>query len=120
MSAEDLEAWRDVFKDVRARSSATSKVGLMKLRPMPSGERRYAVAVRDGVDLWLTLWVLRSTKGEFFVLVPRGDRDWDIHTSYHLDGTLHMKSHGHRVLGAEKRQGLTGEFRGSEHLGAYY
>src|SRR2546427_12928631 len=62
-------------------------------------------------------WVRRSRKGEFFVMVPRGDRDWDVHTSYHLDGTLHMKSHDRKVLSFQ-RQPLTGIFRGTEHLGA--
>ena len=90
----------------------------MKLEPVPS-EHRYAVAVREGSDLWLTLWVRRSWKGEFFVMVPRADRDWDIHTSYHLDGTLHMKSYGRRVLTPNKRQPLTGAFRGTESLGAF-
>ncbi len=37
----------------------------MKLAPIV-GEHRYAVAVREGTDLWLTLWVRRSPKGEFF------------------------------------------------------
>src|SRR5262245_66669028 len=90
----------------------------MKLQPVP-GEHRYAVAVQAGSDLWLTVWVRRSRKGEFFIILPRGDRDWDPHTSYHLDGTLHMKSHGRKVLRAQKLQALTGEFRGSEHLGVY-
>jgi len=95
------------------------KVGLMKLQPAP-GEHRYAVAVREGSDLWLALWIRRSRKGEFFIMVPRGDRDWDVHTSYHLDGTLHMKSHGRKVLPPTKRQPLTGMFRGTEPLGAFF
>ena len=116
---EELEMWRRLFDEARERSSAIPKVGLMKLQPVP-GEHRYAVAVREGSDLWLTLWVRRSRKGEFFVMVPRGDRDWDPHTSYHLDGTLHMKSHGRTVLPPTKRQPLTGAFRGTEHLGGFF
>ena len=114
---EELEKWRGLFDDARKRSLASPKVGLMKLQPVP-GEHRYAMAVREGSDLWLVLWVRRSRKGEFFVMVPRGDRDWDVHTSYHLDGTLHMKSYGHRVLPPRKCQPLTGVFRGTESLGA--
>src|SRR5262249_48223470 len=57
---------------------------------------------------------------EFFIMLPRGDRDWNPHTSYHLDGTLHLKSHGVKVLLPQKRQPLTGFFRGAEHLGSYY
>ena len=97
---EELEMWQGLFDEARKRSSATPKVGLMKLQPGP-GEHRYAVAVRAGSDLFLVLWIRRSRKGEFFIMVPRGDRDWDVHTSYHLDGALHIKSHGRRVLPPE-------------------
>jgi hypothetical protein len=115
---EELEMWRGLFDEARKRSSATPKVGLMKLQPVP-GEHRYAVAVREGSDLWVTLWVRRSRKGEFFVMLPRGDRDWDVHASYHLDGTLHMKSHGRKDLPPVKRQALTSTFRGTEQLGFF-
>jgi hypothetical protein len=76
---DELATWRDMFDEARERSSATPKVGLMKLRRVP-GEHRYAVALREGSDLWLTLWVRRSPKGEFFVMTPRGDRGWDPHS----------------------------------------
>ena len=26
-------------------------------------------------------------------MYPRGNRDWDAHASYHLDGTFHNKSY---------------------------
>jgi uncharacterized membrane protein YphA (DoxX/SURF4 family) len=115
LSPEELAAWRQIFDDATARSASIPKVGLMKLRPIV-GEHRYAVAVRDGSDLWLVLWVRRSRKGEFFVMVPRGDRKWDVHTSYHLDGTFRMKSYGHAMI-EQQRQPLTGTFRGTESLG---
>jgi hypothetical protein len=118
VTPDELAMWRRLFDEGRERSLATPKVGLMKLQPVP-GEHRYAVAVREGSDLWLTLWVKRSRKGEFFVMIPRGDRDWDPHTSYHLDGTLHMKSSNHIGL-QQKRQPLTGAFRGTENLGAHH
>jgi hypothetical protein len=46
-----------------------------------TGPRRakYAVAIRDGSDPWLTMWVRCS--GEVFIMYPRGDRDWDAHAS---------------------------------------
>jgi hypothetical protein len=62
--------------------------------------------------------VKRSRKGECFILIPRGDREWDVHTCYHLDGTLHMKSYRNKVLTSNQRQPLSGAFRGSEHRGA--
>ncbi len=111
---DELAMWRGLFDELTKCSLATPKVGLMQLRPEP-GEHRYAVAVREGSDLWLTLWVKRSWKGEFFVMLPRGDRDWDVHTSYHLDGTSHMKSFG-RTHHSQKRQPLAGRFQGTEHL----
>lgn len=114
---EEFAMWRRLFEEARQRSAKSPKVGLMKLQPAP-GEHRYAVAVREGSDLWLTLWVRRSRKGEFFIMIPRGDRDWDPHMSYHLDGTLHMKCHGNKTL-LPRRQPLTGAFRGMEHLGTY-
>jgi hypothetical protein len=64
------------------------------------------------------MWVRCSRKGEIFIMYPRGDRDWDAHASYHLDGTLHQKSHGTVGLSV-KRQPLTDTFRESEHLGLY-
>jgi hypothetical protein len=115
---EELDKWRRLFEDARQRTATCPKVGLMKLQPVP-GEHRYAVAVQEGSDLWLTLWVRRSRKGEFFVMLPRGNRDWDPHTSYHSDGTLQMKSYDRKVLPPQKRQPLTGAFRGCEDLGVY-
>ena len=118
VTPDELAKWRGFFDEARKRSLATPKFGLMKLQPVP-GEHRYAVAVREGPDLWLTLWVRRSPKGEFFVMTPRGDRDWNPHSSYHRDGRFHMKSWGHKIDSRQKRQPLTGAFRGTEHLGAY-
>src|SRR5437879_6440320 len=76
LTPEQLATWRQAFEDAQRRRAASPKVGLMKLQPVP-GEYRYAVAVEDGADLWLTLWVRRSRKGEFFVMLPVGDREWN-------------------------------------------
>ena len=114
---EELEDWQRAFEEARERIAACPKVGLMKLQPVP-GEHKYAVAIEDGSNLWLTLWVRRSRKGEFFVMLPRGDRDWNPHWSYHLDGTLHIKSYGVTAL-ERKNQPLTGTFQGSEDLGSH-
>jgi hypothetical protein len=116
LAPDELADWRDIFDNGRKDSLATPKVGLMKLPRLP-GEHRYAVAVREGSDLWLTLWVKRSKKGEFFVMVPRKDPGWDVHTSYHLDGMMHMKSFGHKRV-SKKLQPLTDAFKGTEHLGS--
>jgi hypothetical protein len=57
-----LVDWRDMFDEVKQRSAATPKVGLMKLKP---DGQRYAVAVRDGSDLWLTTWVPARLRARF-------------------------------------------------------
>jgi hypothetical protein len=117
-SPEEIEMWQQMFDEKEARKSTIAKVGLMKLRTVP-GEYRYAVAVREGTNLWLTLWVRRSPRGEFFVLMPRADRRRNPHASYHLDGTFHMKSYDRAGLKATKQQPLTGTFKErcrSEHF----
>jgi hypothetical protein len=53
----------------------------VKLPPPKPSEQRYAVAIQDGSDLWLTLWVRCNPKGEIFVMLPRQDPDWDVHAS---------------------------------------
>lgn len=116
---EELEMLRGVFDEARKRSSAKPKVGLMKLQPVP-GEHRYAVAVREGSDLWLVLWVRRSHKGEFFIMLPRLDQGSDVHASYHLDGTRNMKSEHRKVLPPTMLQPLTGTFRGTEQLVSFF
>ena len=91
----------------------------MKFKNVP-GEYRYAVAVRDHGSLWLTLWVRRSPRGDVFIFQPRPDRSWNAYTSYHLDGTFHLKSHDHKMLPPQKRQALTTQFKGAEHLGVSF
>jgi ribosomal protein L30 len=120
LTPDQLEMWRGIFDEARASSSATPKVGTIKLsKPIPKGEHRYAVAFRDGSDLWMTLWVKRTRKGEFFVMLPSGNPEWDHHNSYHLDGRKHMKGRGRKTMFPKKGQPLTGAFRETEHLGAF-
>jgi hypothetical protein len=83
----------------------------MKLGSSVPGDRIYAVAVRDS-GLWLTLWVRRSWKREFFVFMPRADGS-NPHASYHLDGTFHHKSDG-RTFAERKYQRLDQPFTGTE------
>jgi hypothetical protein len=74
LEPDELARWRDLFEELNQKSY--SKVGQMKLGPVPTGQRRYAVAVREAADLWLTLWVRRLEKGDVYVMVPRVDREW--------------------------------------------
>ena len=116
LSPDGLADWRDMYETARSASSATPKVGLMKLKRAPN-EHLYAVAVRENSDLWLTLWV-RASPRQFFIFMPRGDRSWNVHASYHRDGRFHQKGHDQKYS-VKQLQPLTGTFRGPEHLGAY-
>ena len=86
----------------------------MKLRPAAPGEYLYAVAIRDGSNLWLTLWVRRARE-DVYVMVPRAERKWTPHASYHADGALHVKSYGLKTVSAS-RQPLTVAFKGTESV----
>jgi len=45
-----------------------------------TGEKRYAIAVREEGCLFLFMWVRRSKKSEFFVMLPRPqDKRIDAH-----------------------------------------
>lgn len=112
MTMEELASWRRCFEETQQQRAASPKVGLMDLKTVP-GEYKYAVAVRESTDLWLVLWVRRNRKGEYFVLKPMGDKDWNLHSSYHLDGTRHNKSFGRKDLPPQKLQPLTGPFQGT-------
>jgi hypothetical protein len=131
-SPGELQKWRELFDEARRRIAVSPKVGRMKFNLDPK-ECRYAVAVRDGSKLWLVLWVKRSPKG-FFLMMPRGEifavmqrssgrkpkkRDWNPHTSYHLDGSLHMKSYDEKVFPPKRCQPLTGNFKGMVSLGTF-
>ena len=76
-ATEEVRAdWRATFDEARERALATPKVGLMKLKDVP-GVCRYAVAIREGDELLLCLWVQRSRRGEFFILYPCVDPNWN-------------------------------------------
>jgi len=74
VTPEELKMWRSIFDEGIRRREAGSKVGSMKLQRVP-GEEKYAVAIQKGSNLWLTLWVRCSRKGEVFIMYPRGNSD---------------------------------------------
>ena len=100
LDLDDLAKWRELFEQISKRPDA--KVGLMKLGSKAPDDRIYGVAVQDE-GLWLTLWVRRSWKGEFFVFMPRADGS-DAHASYHRDGRFHHQGTG-RVRSRSPRAG---------------
>ena len=113
---EEAAAVRELFDEaVKARMTAR-KVGRMKLkRP---GESTYAIAIRDGADLWLALWIKRSAKSEYFIFHPTADGNWNPHSSLHKDGTFHMKSYD-KVMLEPRRKQPPSAVKGTEQLGAY-
>jgi hypothetical protein len=117
LTEEQRVKWRQIYEEV-VRQSQNSKVGLMSLRPV-ANEQKYAVAIHDSDGLWLTLWVRCSPKGDVYVMIPRADRTWNPHTSYHRDGRVHSKSHDQVILTPQQRQPLDATFRGTEHLGYF-
>jgi hypothetical protein len=118
LTPDELAVWRGYFDEAARSRSSAPKLGLMKLQPVP-GEQKYAVAIRKAGDLWLTMWVRCSPKGEVFIMYPRAGRTaGDPHASYHLNGIFHQKSHKQARL-RQQRQPLTATFKESEHLGIY-
>ena len=116
-SLGEKEEWRQAFEETKTRAAMIPKVGLMRLENAPG--KKYAVAIRKGSDLWLTLWIRRAAPNrEIFVMVPRGKGSWNPHASYHLDGRFHHKSYGRKML-VTAQQALTGEFHGSVCLGMF-
>jgi hypothetical protein len=78
----------------------------------------YAVAAREGANVWLVLRVKYNPRSGFYVLVPHPERKWDAHVSYHSSGRFHIKTHGLQPLPAKQCQPLMG-FRGTKHLGKF-
>ena len=85
-----------------------------------SGEKRYAIAVRDKGHLFVFMWVRYSQKGEFFVILPRPhDRRIAARASYHANGRYHIKTHeklGFPKIMPQRRQKPGQNFVGTEHL----
>jgi hypothetical protein len=55
----------------------------------------YAVAVRDGDELFLFCRIRRAVTGDIYVTIPRSVPDWSPHVSYHASGQYHVKSYDH-------------------------
>jgi hypothetical protein len=57
--------------------------------------RMYAVAVRDGHDLFLFCRIHRAVTGDVYVIPPRPVPKWNPHVSYHASGQYHVKNYDH-------------------------
>jgi hypothetical protein len=113
-----LATYRQFFDEAMAIRAATPKFGAMKFRPA-AGEYRYAVALREGTDLWLTTWVRRSPKGDVYVLIPVTNQAGILTRAIIVTGPSTRKSFDRKMLASQKRQRLEPAFRGCEHLGMH-
>ena len=70
----------------------------------PPDERMFAVAVRDGEELFLRVRIRRAARGgDIYYSLPTGRsapewKKWDPHGSYHRDGRSHHKSFDRKAL----------------------
>jgi hypothetical protein len=83
-------------------------------------ERIFAVAIRDGRDLFLWLRIKRDARGDIYYLIPTGRtggkwKKWNPHGSHHRDGWRHHKSFN-RPFFREQRQEPDDNFKGSETM----
>jgi hypothetical protein len=85
-------------------------------------ERMFAVAVRDGNDLFLWMRLRRAARNDIYYVLPTGREDdpewkkWNPHGSWHRDGRLHHKSFNMRMSPAEVRQEPNSELKGTHNL----
>lgn len=117
LSSEQEEEWSRAYHEAYQRWSESLPTDIRNFQKR-SGEFLYAVAERDDKQLYLALWIRRSNKGEIFVLIPRSDRKWNPHFSYHQDGRSHHKSHNHKTAPLRRQQPGT-NFHGNECLGGF-
>lgn len=68
-----------------------------------AAETRFAVAVQDGITLWLFLEIVRKLAGDVYVEPPVGwALPWRPHFSYHASGQSHIKSFDYRQRPKER------------------
>jgi hypothetical protein len=82
-------------------------------------EQMFAVAVRDGNDLFLWLRLRRAASGIYY-MVPTGRsgpewKKWNPHGSLHKDGRSHHKSFDQKIF-PQQRQKPNAGFRGTEQM----
>lgn len=69
----------------------------------PSKGAMYAVAIRDGNDLWLLARIRRTGINVYF-LMQRDTPDWDPHASYHQSGTSQVRSYDWTYFKTQKQR----------------
>jgi hypothetical protein len=89
---------------------------------MVYSDRMFAVAVRDGDELFLWIRLRRAAGTDIYYVVPTGREDerdwkkWNPHGSWHRDGRVHHKSFDKKMLPVEERQKPDARFEGTYNL----
>ncbi len=89
--------------------------GIKQMSKQANQKKIYAVAVRDGKELFLFLSICRSSKGDVYVNFPRDEPKWEPHSSYHFSGQHHHKSFNYKAM-LYQRQRPDINFRGTENV----
>lgn len=113
LSSEELREWRSIYEEVRAHQSQESV--RVTNTGIDHGDSAYAVAVRDGGNLWLCLRIKRSAKGDCYVCFPLAGAHVNPHASYHRDGRVHHKNHNYAAH-VRKKQKPDSSFQGAENI----
>jgi hypothetical protein len=111
---EGLAQLRLLYRKSVEAALASQPAAPKNLRGKPR-DLVFAAVVREGPNRWLAGWVKRSSKPEYFAMIPGNDRKRAAHWSYHRDGSLWTGSWKFRTkIGS--RQPLSGLFRGTEMM----
>jgi hypothetical protein len=83
-------------------------------------ESMFAVAIRDGKDLFLWFRIRRAIQGDIYYMIPTGRsgaewKKWNPHGSQHKDGRYHNKSFGQKIF-PRQRQKPDSKFKGTETM----
>ncbi len=84
-------------------------------------EKMFAVAVRDGADLFLWLRIRRAASGIYYVFATGREEEpdwkkWNPHGSYHKNGQFHHKSFDQKMLPQEQHQKPDSNFQGTKQM----
>ena len=83
---------------------------------MTNQRRAYAIAVRDGGNLFLWLSIVRDPLSDVYANSARDHiPGWKPHASYHASGQHHQKSHNQKSL-VRQKQRPDANFSGAENV----
>jgi hypothetical protein len=105
LSPDDRAELRRHFDRIQNEKALTTPIGSIRLPSLRPDEYRYGVAVQEGPKSWLWCGFVEIPRAIIYVMIPRADSEWAIHTSYHRDGRFHMKSHRSTTLPASHHTG---------------